>query len=88
MVLSRPLAGQAAIACALWRAIDNGKDLWQSELALTWKKLGMKPKRFPWLRLNLVRNMKFQNDQDAAAWFVTALANNSPSAHGWLPFEP
>ncbi len=48
----------------------------------------MDPKRFPWLRLNLVRNLKFQSDQDAAAWFVTALANNAPSARGWLLFEP
>ncbi len=75
-------------ALASWKVTDNGKDLWQAELALSWKKLGMEPKRFPWLRLNLVRNMKFQNDQDAAAWFITALANNAPSARGWLLFEP
>ncbi|MBM4037190.1 MAG: DUF4838 domain-containing protein, partial [Planctomycetes bacterium] len=75
-------------ALASWKVTDNGKDLWQAELVLSWKKLGIVPKRFPWLRLNLVRNMKFQGDQDAAGWFVTALANNSPSARGWLLFEP
>jgi hypothetical protein len=31
--------------------------------------------------------MEFQNDQDAAAWFVTDLTNHAPSARGWLIFE-
>jgi len=75
-------------ALTSWKVTDNAKDLWQAELALSWEKLGMDPKRFPWLRLNLVRNMKFQGDQDAAAWFVTALANKDYSARGWLIFEP
>jgi len=75
-------SGQNAMTS--YKVTNNGRDLWQAEIAISWKKLNMDPRRFPCLRMNIVRNVGEQNDRNVAAWFVSAKAHNSPSARGWL----
>ncbi|MDP6356250.1 MAG: DUF4838 domain-containing protein [Planctomycetota bacterium] len=65
---------------------DNGKDLYQIEFALSFKKLRMNPKEFPYLRVNFIRNIK-GGGHSGLGWFPSSGAHASYAARGWLIFH-
>jgi hypothetical protein len=65
---------------------DNGKDLYQIEFALSFKKLRMNPTEFPYLRVNFIRNIK-GGGHSGLGWFPSSGAHASYAARGWLVFH-
>ena len=65
---------------------DNGKDLFEIEFALSFEKMKMSPKQFPFMRMNFVRNIR-GGGHSGLAWFPSTGAHASYDARGWVIFE-
>ena len=65
---------------------DNGKDLYEIELAISFRKLKMSPKRFPYLRINFTRNIR-GGGHSGLGWFPSTGGHASSDARGWVIFR-
>ncbi|MHC4873760.1 MAG: DUF4838 domain-containing protein [Planctomycetota bacterium] len=72
---------------AEYAVTDNGKDMWSAEMRIPLDKIKMPIEKFPYLRMNFVRNVSFPPTDDNTGWFLTVKAHASPLARGWLVFE-
>ena len=81
----RVLRGQPDIPWREYATTDDETE-WRAELKLSFQKLRFAPKQFPYLRVNLVRNVK-GGGHSGIAWFPSTGGHASYDARGWVLFE-
>lgn len=67
-------------------AATDDETEWRAELKLSFSKMGFSPKQYPYLRVNLVRNVK-SGGHSGVAWFPSTGAHAAYDARGWLIFR-
>jgi hypothetical protein len=59
---------------------------WRAEVKIDLETIGMLPTTYPYVRTNLVRNVK-EGGRSGKAWFPSSGAHKSYASRGWLLFE-
>jgi hypothetical protein len=65
---------------------DDGKTIYEVELALSFQKMGFSPQQFPYLRINFTRNIR-PGGHSGLCWFPSTGAHASLDARGWVVFK-
>jgi hypothetical protein len=87
------LSGPSKDAVIRFKVSNDGKETWQAEIAMSWKRLGVDPHRYPYLRLNLMRSPTGRGSTGTGLWFVgyeVPRKTQLPDAasRGWLVLGP
>jgi len=67
-------------------AVTDEENEWRAELKMRWDKLRFHPKEHPFMRIQLVRNMR-EGGHSGVAWYPSTGAHADYDARGWLLFE-
>jgi len=59
---------------------------WRAEVKIDLEAIGMLPATYPYVRINLVRNIH-EGGHSGKAWFPSSGAHKSAASRGWLLFE-
>jgi len=67
-------------------AVTEEAKEWRGELKMSWKKMKFGPKQYPYMRVQLVRNIR-EGGHSGVAWYPSTGAHAAHEARGWLIFR-